>query len=411
MCDTSNEHFLVFPGSDGQLLAVWTQSSYEGAGDHRIMFARSLNGGRVWRAPMHLVGPRWLGDGLPASWAFPLVSKSGRLYVIYHQHQGVEDAHSDPFACWAGTMDCIYSDDGGLIWSSPTTIPMPRSCHDHPDAGIPPNWVVWQTPIRDLAGRWFTGLTRWVSKARRTPPHIDSWTAWESVVEFMRFENIDDDPLPTQILISCSASADQALRVPHYSNASLSIAQEPSLVRLPDQRLFCVMRTMTGFIWYSVSHDDGYAWAPPKVLRRRDGGEPIRQPLCCCPIYALSDGRFVLVHHNNDGRFQGCEPEDTTRNRRPAFMAVGEFRPHAVQPIWFSASRPFMDNDGVGIGPLGRTDIGVYSSFTQWGGEDVFWHADRKVFLVGKRITPSLLARLHAPPHYRLANGTMAQCR
>ena len=33
--DTGNEHSLVFDGPDGSLMAVWTQSSYEGAGDHR----------------------------------------------------------------------------------------------------------------------------------------------------------------------------------------------------------------------------------------------------------------------------------------------------------------------------------------------------------------------------------------
>ena len=43
--DTGNEHFLVFEGPDGSLMAVWTQSSYEGAGDHRILFTRSDDDG------------------------------------------------------------------------------------------------------------------------------------------------------------------------------------------------------------------------------------------------------------------------------------------------------------------------------------------------------------------------------
>ena len=41
--DTGNEHFLVFDGPDNSLMAVWTQSSFEGAGDHRIMFSRSAD--------------------------------------------------------------------------------------------------------------------------------------------------------------------------------------------------------------------------------------------------------------------------------------------------------------------------------------------------------------------------------
>ena len=274
---------------------------------------------------------------------------------------------------------------------------MKRSPYDDPDPTVPSDWIVWQKPIRDLQGRWFTGFTRWVSKAVRTRPHNDSWTAWESVVEFMRFENIDDDPAPEDIRITYSAWGEEALRVPHYANPMLSIAQEPGLVRLPDERLFCTMRTMTGYIWYSVSADDGASWSSPAPLLRSDHGLPILQPLYWCPIYTLCDGRFILLHHNNDGRFEGCEPEDTRHNRRPAFIVLGEFRPHAEQPIWFSPSKQFMDNGGVGIGPLKRMDIGVYPSFQNRGGNDVLWHRDRKFFLLGKRVTSEWLADLEVP--------------
>jgi len=130
---------------------------------------------------------------------------------------------------------------------------------------------------------------------------------------------------------------------------------------------------------------------------RRDHGLPILQPLCCCPIYQLADGRYVLLHHNNDGHFEGCVREDTSKNRRPAFIALGEYRPDGEQPIWFSESKQLMDNGGVGIGPLNRTDIGVYSSFTRRGGNKVLWHPDRKFFLVGKRITDEFLSDLQIP--------------
>jgi len=195
--DTGNEHFLVFDGPDGSLLAVWTQSSYEGAGDHRLVFSRSTDEGKTWQPPRRIAGPARPGEGFMASWGFPLVSRSGRIYVVYNQYHGIDDVIHQH----TGTMDAVYSDDLGETWSESRTIPMARSPLDHPDPKIPSNWVVWQLPIRDLKGRWFTGFTRWVSKAVRTPPHNDSWTAWESVVEFMRFENIDADPEPENIQI------------------------------------------------------------------------------------------------------------------------------------------------------------------------------------------------------------------
>jgi hypothetical protein len=387
--DTGNEHFLVFDGPDGSLMAIWTQSSYEGAGDHRIVFARSDDEGVTWTEPKYLVGSPRKGEGMQASWAFPLVSSSGRIYVVYNQYQGIVDYHHQV----TGTMDAIYSDDCGRTWSQPQTIPMPRSPYDHPDPSVPANWIVWQKPLRDDDGTWFTGFTRWVSPQVRTPPHVNSWVAHESVVEFMRFCNIDGDPEPRYIQVVFTAP-EQALRVGHYTNPLLSIAQEPSLVRLPDSRLFCTMRTMTGYIWYSLSEDNGQTWCNPRPLLRQDHGLPILQPLCCCPIYQLSDGRYMLIHHD---RLPGVPIEDGQRNRRPAYIALGEYRPHAEQPIWFSASKQLMDNAGVGLGPLKRIDIGVYTSMTHRSGNDVLWHPDRKFFLLGKRITSELSADLTVP--------------
>ena len=65
--DTGNEHFLVFDGPDGSLMAMWTQSSYEGAGDHRIMFARSDDDGKTWSEPLRIVGPSKPEESLQAS--------------------------------------------------------------------------------------------------------------------------------------------------------------------------------------------------------------------------------------------------------------------------------------------------------------------------------------------------------
>lgn len=164
--DTGNEHFLVFDGPDGSLMAVWTQSSYEGAGDHRIMFTRSLEEGFTWNEPVRIAGPWQPGEGHMASWGFPLVSRSGRIYVIWNQYQGIDDVVHQH----TGTMDCSYSDDLGESWSPPMTIPMPRSPYDSPDQNVPSNWIVWQIPIRDLRGRWFTGFSRWVGPMCQPTP-------------------------------------------------------------------------------------------------------------------------------------------------------------------------------------------------------------------------------------------------
>jgi len=400
--DLHNEHFLVFEGPDGSLMAIWTQNinAPNGPVANRILFTKSTDNGVTWSEPSHVVGPRMPDDPTHmASWAFPMVSKSGRIYVIYNQNQG----NGGWIQMHTGTMDGLYSDDNGATWSKPQNIPMPRSPYDDPTGKIPGEWIVWQIPMRDLKGGYFVGYTHWVNRAVAAIKKVESWTQIESVVEFMRFENIDDNPEPKDLRVKYSAWGDQALRVPHYLYPLCSIAQEPSLVRLPDKRLFCVMRTNSGYIWYSISTDDGQTWCNPRPLLRKDHGLPILQPVGCCPIYQLADGRYVLLHHNNRGDIVK-KPEATSGPRRPAFIALGEFRPGADQPIWFSESKQLMDTDGLradGTPPVegrhGSTDIGVYSSFTTRGGVNVLWHPDRKTFLVGKKITPEFLADLKVP--------------
>jgi len=398
--DSHNEHFLVFEGPDDSLMAVWTQALGDPA--NRIVFSCSTDDGVTWAPPTHVAGPRTPDDKTNmASWAFPMVSKTGRIYVIYNQNQnswGWIKMHT-------GTMDGVYSDDNGKTWSKPQTIPMPKSPYDDPEGKIPAEWIVWQIPMRDLSGGYIVGYSHWVNYkvSTRKPDDVISWTQIESVCEFMRFTNIDDNPEPKNLNVVYSGWGDEALRVPHFKYPLLSIAQEPSIVRLPDDRLFCVMRTNSGYIWYSVSKDDGKTWCNSRPLLRKDHGKPILQPVSCCPIYQLADGRYVLLHHNNRGDLES-PGENTHSPRRPAFFALGEFRPDADQPIWFSDSKQFMDNDS--FGPNGQkggldnknnTNIGVYCSFTTKDGNNVLWHCDRKCFLVGKKVTDAFLADMKVP--------------
>jgi len=136
----------------------------------------------------------------------------------------------------------------------------------------------------------FVGYSHWLHPARAWKKDVESWTQIESVVEFMRFENVDTDPQVKDLKVTYSGWGDRALRVPHFIYPELSIAQEPSIVRLPDQRLFSVMRTNSGFIWYSVSADDGRTWTNTRPLLRRDFGQPILEPVAAARSTSLPMG-------------------------------------------------------------------------------------------------------------------------
>jgi len=399
--DGLNEHFLVFEGPDGTLMTIWTQSAMAsglpgGRQNNHIIFAKSLDQGKTWSQPTHVVGPKNLQDPTPmASWAFPMVSRSGRIYVVYNRHQNI----SGWIAMHTGTMAGVYSDDGGETWTAPQDIPMPTSPYDDPSGKTPPEWIVWQKPMLDLQGNYFVGYSHWLNPAVATlkQDQIEGWTWIESVCEFMRFTNLHDNPVPKDLRIEYSGWGDKALRVPHYMHPELSVAQEPSLVRLPDNRLLCVMRTCSGYIWWSQSSDDGYTWCSPRPLLYKDFGLPLLNPVGCDPIYQLCDGRYIVFFHNNRGRTEGKTASEA-KPRQPLFFSVGEFHPEADQPVWFSQPELFMDTNNTWVDgnqyaytePY-NTSLSLYSSFTNCFEKDILWYPDRKFFLLGREITEDVL--------------------
>jgi hypothetical protein len=389
--DGGNEHFLVepLPGVPGGLFAIWTQSSFEGNPDQRIVFAKSTDGGKTWIEPTTVAGPKPPDLGM-ASWGFPLVSRSGRIYVIYSRHTGVNDV----FTHTTAIMGCVCSDDCGATWSPEAILPMPRSCWDNPDPAIPPNWIVWQKPLRLPGGKYFTGFTHWVSPAVRPKAPRPEWWAEAAVVEFIRFENIDDNPAPKDVAITYLTPDKKALQVGLIGHPDVPAIQEPSWVPLPDGRLFAVMRSTRGYPVYAVSADNGETWSQPEPLRRYDDGPVMPHPCSPCPIYALDAKNFILFYHNHDGNFMGYTPAQTMLHRRPVCLARGEFRPEARQPVWFSEPWCFMDTGGV---PMLRADMAMYASTTRDNDDLIIWYPDRKFFLLGKRVPREMVLNMATP--------------
>jgi len=391
--DTGNEHFHAFDGPDGSLMVVWTQSTMECQPDQRVVFSRSTDEGLIWSKPKLIAGPDCPCGTKMASWQFAMVSNSGRLYVLFNRHIGVDDI----FAHTTGVMSGTYSDDCGETWADIEDVPMARNLYDNPDPAIPTNWIIWQKPERLSRGKYLAGFTQWLSPiVSETPKSESSWMYCESVVSFMRFENIDDDPAVADIQITRLADGEDALRNTTDKYPDLTVVQEPSLVELPGGRLFCTLRTRAGYPAWSVSADAGDTWSEPRPMKYSDDGEVMEHPLSPCPIYRLTDGTYIFLYHNHPGMSQPPFADAPAGyERTPICVAHGRYRLGADQPIWFSEPKVIMDSEFVALGyEGGRSDLAMYASLTRRNGRDVLWYPDRKFYLLGRKVNGSMFPAL-----------------
>ena len=245
---------------------------------------------------------------------------------------------------------------------------MPRTKNDAGNPDILPEWVVWQRPLRLAPGdRFLVGMTRQFAPEFHHQRH--------SAVEFLRFDNLDEDPPVRDLAIRYFAQDDDIVSIGAYT-------EEASIVKLPDGRLFALLRTGTGHPCWIVSADGGQTWSKPEFLLDRDGGKPFLHPIAPCPIYdrrgntAGSGEYFAYVHNTFD--FNDKNP---WQNRGPLYLIAGRYHEGAKQPIWFEAEPKLFLNR--------PTAQALYTSTVYWDGVPILWYGDQKFYLLGKRINDS----------------------
>ncbi len=394
--DGQNQHLNAIATPGGALLATWTSASVEGAPEQRVMFSRSTDGGRTWDPPRVLDGPGpddEPGAGM-ASWQFlipcPGVLPDGgsRIWCFYTRNIGVDDAR----AADTGVLRGRYSDDDGVTWSERTCdYPIAPNAISNPDPAVPPVWIVYQNPVPLPDGSVIAGFTRWASEA--VDPGADMLHRMSECC-FLRFENILREPDPDRLVVTTWPEGPHGLRVESPLRPGVSVAQEPSVQPLPDGRLICVMRTLTGMPFFALSEDGGRSWDEPRPLRFAPGGEPLKNPLAPPPLYRLRDGRYLLVFFNNDGTAHGGRgPTDAPNVRNPAWVTVGRFIPgEREHPLRFGPPRVLADTGWVPAPGTNRTQVASYCSLVETERERLLFYPDRKTYLLAKRLTDEFLA-------------------
>ena len=387
------DHVLVDYTPGGDLLAIWTNVTRADGSDYQVISVRSKDEGLSWSDPLSIAtyGPK---PGQVSCFGFPITSDNGRIYCFYNRTPGVVASYVNAF------LHVKYSDDDGYTWiDGGIEIPYRRTKFDHPDPSVGAGCIVWQKPIRDRHGRFIVGLTRWTADYNRARSKENS--VLDCRCEFLRFGNIHEGPDPKDIQLTWLPDDEDLISVPVVDEPERSqgyvFSEEPAVVLLPDGRLFAVMRTRNGQIWYTVSDDDGHSWRPTEILRNLDDGHAMLHPRSPAPLYRLEDGRYLLFYHNHDGYGFGGHGPTAGKSRRPQFMAVGEYREDAHQPIWFSKPLLLFDTHSVGAFPRYRIWLSMYASLTERNGRRILWYADRKLFGLGRYISDEMLAPLEVP--------------
>ncbi|MBQ7188541.1 MAG: exo-alpha-sialidase [Kiritimatiellae bacterium] len=363
--DTYNDHFQVIE-HNGKLFAFWTQATYEGARDQHIAFSKSLDKGETWSEPVILAGSHcWGIPGLLASWQQPMISKSGRIYCLWNQQTTSRGPH-------CGEMIGFYSDDDGETWSPPKQVTWgQRMDADPADPLVPPSWCNWQRPLRlGEGGKYLVGVSRHGKAPYDPRPNCK--------VEFLQYDNIDENPEVQDIRLKFFSTNRDALAV--FNPKMGDACEEAAIVKLPDGRLFALMRSSIGHPVWSQSRDNGVTWTRPKPLLNKDGGTAYLHPRSPCPMYdwkgceAGSGKYFALVHQTFD--FNG---KSEYQHRGPLYLIAGTFNPDAEQPVEFAEPKLFAPRKG------GNS---FYTSYTYFDGKGILWFNDQKYFLLGREIGP-----------------------
>mgnify|MGYP006290769425 CR=1 FL=1 len=282
---------------DGAWLCVMTTGrGKEGQHGQHIVSTRSHDCGRTWSALVDIEP----ADGPEASWAVPLVTPSGRVYVFYtynaeNRRSVLTDSGSTSRVDSLGVYAFKYSDDHGVTWSDDRyTIPVREMAIDraNPYGGkVRFFWGVGRPVVR--------GTSVYIPFAKVGRFGEGFFAVSESC--FLKSDTILTQVDPEASDWQTLPEGDHGLRSP-----TGAVAEEPSLTVLSDGSLFCTYRTVAGHPCHAYSRDEGRTWTAPAFMTQYPGG-----PLLCNPrgpnfVRRLETGphasRYIYWFYNHNAK-------------------------------------------------------------------------------------------------------------
>lgn len=308
-CD---QPYIVVTRDGHWLCTMTTGRGVEGQPGQHVVATTSSDQGRTW-TPLVDIEP---ADGPAASWAMPLVTPSGRVYVFYDYNGDRIDALGSRKGIRADMLGWFvfkYSDDGGRTWSARRyRMPIRMTSMDRENDWKGEVQMLWGIGKPIIAGKSvYLGFSK-IGKYL-----IDRSEGW-----FLRSDNILSEPDPDKVEWQMLPEGDIGLRSP-----AGPIAEEQNLVALAGGGLYTMYRTIEGHPCHAYSGDGGRTWTPTAYACYEPGGRLFKHPRACPRLWKTSNGKYLFWFHNHGGQ--------NYSGRNPAWISGGietDGRIHWSQP-------------------------------------------------------------------------------
>ncbi len=296
-CD--QPYIVVLP--DGSWLCVMTTGKgHEGAKGQHVVCTVSRDRGQSW-SPLVDIEP---AHGPEASWAVPLITPSGRVYVFYTYNGdhvstlGNRSIRADML----GWYVFRFSDDGGKTWSKERyRLPMRITACDRTNDWEGKVQIFWGIDKPNIVGDdvifAFTKLGRYM---------LELGEGW-----LFRSSNILTESDPAKIHWELLPEGEHGIRAAEFG----SVQEEHNVVPLSNESLYCVYRTTQGFPCHSYSRDGGRTWSRPEPMTYTPGGRRVKHPRACPMVWRTQLGMYLFWFHNHGGR--------SFEDRNPVWISGG----------------------------------------------------------------------------------------
>jgi hypothetical protein len=298
-------YVVVLP--NGEWLCVATVGpGKEGQTGQHIAAMISADKGQTWSAPI----PIESSQGPEASWAVPLLTPFGRVYVFYtYNGDEVKTLEGNPIRADILGWYCYkYSDDFGRSWSDRHRLPLRITACDRTNnwqGRVQLFWGICKPQIAEQ--RVLFSLTK---IGRYMLEQGEGWVFCSA--------NLLSERDPARLQWDLFPPGEHGIRNESFG----SVQEEHNLVWLGGDVWYCVYRTTLGYPAHTCSFDGGKTWEEPALMSYEPGGRPIKNPRACPKLYRTNDGRLLFWFHNHSGTdFIG---------RNPAWLSAGEIRDNRV---------------------------------------------------------------------------------